>query len=148
MDASLIHVPQAAIELAKRFEGFRAQGETRDAGFSRSLCLSGWVLDDWLRPSLRTRSPTYHAEGGRRLSDAGPRQSVDCYAALLPGVDHRARIPAGGHRGLHIQPRSRATADFDASQTGQSAGLDGRGTRTPPMGLWQRTHTTRVGRTA
>lgn len=100
--------------------------------------LSRRLLDDWLRPSLRSQAPANHRDGSRGLFGARPPIGYCRHAALLPGAGHRARGPARDHCRLHLQPWCRSAADVDAASENQPARLAFCGPRAAALGVRRR----------
>jgi hypothetical protein len=132
----VIGVPQTAIELAKRFEGFhrvpradpgRAHPYVCPQATGRLATAISAIRSTRRSPSPKPRS-IWRATCRRRCTRR-------CATARCWPPSPRA---ARGHRGLHLQPRRGAAADVDAAAAGQSAGLGCRCAGTAPMGLWRR----------
>jgi hypothetical protein len=62
-----------------------------DPGRAPPVHLPRRLLDDWLRPSLRSEAPADHGGRSRDLSGARPASGAGRDAALLPGAGHRTR---------------------------------------------------------
>jgi lysozyme len=122
----MIEVPQAAIELAKRFEGFERKVKRGiEITAVPYICPAGfWTIgyghlcDPKHPPITEAEAEVYLA---RDLQSAlAPR----CATARCWPPSRRA---ARGHRGLHVQPRRGAAADIDAAAADQPAGLGSAG---------------------
>ena len=116
----MIEVPQTAIELAQRFEGFHRVPKADPERAHPYICPAGYWTIGYGHLCDPTHPPITEAEAEVYLAHD---LMTALNAALLPSAGHRARGATRGHRRLHVQPRGRPAADFNAPAADQSEGL-------------------------
>jgi hypothetical protein len=135
----VIAVPKAAIDLAKRFEGFerRVKRGIEVAAISYICPASFWMIG-YGHLCDPKRPPITEAEAEVYLA----RDLQSALAATLRYCPVLATEPEGAtgcHCGLHLQPRCGAVADVDVTATGYPARLVCGQSGVEPLGLcWRK----------
>ena len=130
----MIEVPKAAIDLAKRFEGFERKAKRGvEITAIPYICPAGyWTIgfghlcDPKHPPITEVEAEVFLARDLQTALAATP--------ALLSGASNRAGRTACSHCGLHVQLGSRAATNLDIASAYQSTGLAGSRARVQAMG--------------
>ena len=131
----MIAVPQAAIDLAKRFEGFHRVPKADPLRRAHPyICPAGYWTIGFGHLCDPKHPPITEAEAEIYLA----RDQMTALSATLrycpAGTGIRTRGAVGGHRGFHLQPRCRAAADLNFAAADQSARLVKRGAGIASLG--------------